>query len=1527
MTQNQEPALSSKKLKLLAALRAKKKQNAGADDRPVPRAPGTVVPLSSAQMGVWFACREAGTSALFHIPLRWCLPVQADGSLLGAAMADVVARHETLRCAVVEEAGTPRLDVQPAHGVHTVPLDWGSCGDDEAETRRAALLAEGFALGEAPLWRWAVRETPAGKTELFVVLHHIISDGWSVDILKRELAAAVTARRGGQAPALPALPVQFGDVALWEQQWLAGAAGRKAVAFWEEQLRGARATELPTDAPRPANRTYAGTRLRFCWPEALAVALRDLCRQEQTTLYVGVAALWTMVLAHYSGSREVVCGTTVANRERHECRDLVGLFANLLVLRETVAEELRFSEWLARLNRTVLAAWEHQRVPFGHLVQELRPERDPRRSPFFQINLVLNQSEIPGETAVGVVNHGDAVALFDISLHLYEDGTGLAGDLVFNRDLYSETEARRWLDLFARLGSQAVQMPGRPLADFRHAEAVEAATLVRYPQNRTLHAWFAEVAKQHADAVALRCFDGEGRGYRLTYAALQRDALRLAGVLQARGVRRGDRVALLLPRDDGYVRAILAVLQCGAIYVPLAAHTPPERIHYIVADAEVALVVTHEALWREHRLEGLPCLCLDALPDESPEPVPVAVDPQQPAYLIYTSGTTGKPKGVQVCHANVVRLLPALDPFFDFSAADVWTLFHAFSFDFSVWEMWAPLLRGATCVVVPYAVSRSPSAFWQLCRQEGVTVLNQTPSAFSSLIEADRRQPEKLPLKTVIFAGEALICGRLAPWFDKYGDDPGLFNLYGITETTVHATVQRITRAHLALEAAPIGHTMDDMVVRVLDARGRPVAPGAVGELYFGGDCVSHGYWRRGALTAARFVPDPWSETPGARLYRGGDLGRLNRHGELVYLGRADRQVKIRGFRIELGEIENQLCRQAEIAEAAAFVRRDAEGGAALCAALVCAGAMPEPAEIRRRLLGFLPDYMVPALFVATDTLPMTVNGKRDTQALLALLEQTTEVVRDVVSPRNPIEQKLFSLFTRFLSAKHFGVDDHFFALGGDSLRAVQLCFAAEQEGLIFDVRDVFQNPTIARLAAHVGRKQTVRREAIETASVQLSPEAYGPNAVDAYPLSAMQRRMLQAYRDQDGWGRYHTQQCFTFRDPRFEPAMLEAALTHLITRHPTLRTQFDLQAGVQWVRAPEPVCLPVTSLAHLAESAQQIWIQDFMDRDRRNPFAIDQPDAVMTRFQLWHHGRDVWTFFTAKPHAVEDGWGNVQFLNDLVRLYHQVKGGMTLPAATVDPSYKEFIALEREQAQNPAGQAFWLKHTRGFSPLQRAVLPTPAARVRQPWRSSRLPEHVVTAVAEAAQARAVPLRAAYLSAWLEEIARLARNPRVCVALVANGRSPRLSNPLESFGLFWNLIPFCHDFGAVDAAQPGALWQAVNGGLVNVEPHTAYPVADLFPEERTFASLNFVHFHHDQRGGTDEPGETGFQLLGIQQHDRFHLPLNLLIAVHPVRQSVDLVLHYDPTYVSHAEAEAVLARTEARIAASVGTAHDPTPVG
>ncbi|HKH45903.1 MAG TPA: amino acid adenylation domain-containing protein, partial [Thermoanaerobaculia bacterium] len=766
---------------------------------------------------------------------------------------------------------------------------------------------------------------------------------------------------------------------------------------------------------------------------------------------------------------------------------MIGFFVNTLVLRGDLAGDPGFGALLDRSRETTLGAYTHQDLPFEKLVEELRPDRG--HAPLFQVLVALHNApretlELPGLTAT-VAAADSGTAKFDLRLALHESAAGLTGDWLYSRDLFdAPTIARLDRSLEALLAAVAAN-PGLPLSRLPLLGAAERHQIVREwgaarPVSgplRCLHRLFAAQAARSPGAVAVT-LGAES----LTYRELNEQANRLAWRLIALGVRPGDLVGLCLERSLEMVVALLGVLEAGAAYLPLDPAYPKERLAFALEDSQVAVLVTRRDLAAALPETTVRRLELDAgraeIGRESTASPEVPVTPDFPAYVIYTSGSTGRPKGVVVTHANVSRLFTATGAWFDFGSGDVWTLFHSYSFDFSVWELWGALLHGGRLVVVPWWISRSPEAFHELLREERVTVLNQTPSAFRQLLWAGRSAPD-LALRTVIFGGEALELASLAPWFERYGDErPRLVNMYGITETTVHVTGRPLSRRDVEdLRGSVIGRPIPDLSLRVLDRDWTPQPIGVPGEIHVGGAGLALGYLGRPELTAARFVPDPFGG-PGARLYRSGDLARTLPDGDLEYLGRIDQQVKIRGFRIELGEIETALAAQPEVREAVVLVRETA-GERRLVAFLVMDTEI-DPGALRERLAAVLPEHMIPASFAVLPALPLTGNGKVDRKALLALEEEVPPARREIVPPRTELERELAALWRSMLGLRdEIGVDDDFFALGGSSITGALLVNQLQTKlGEIVHVVVIFDAPTVRQMAEYLieSHPEAVRR-------------------------------------------------------------------------------------------------------------------------------------------------------------------------------------------------------------------------------------------------------------------------------------------------------------------------------------------------------------------------------------------------------------------------------------------------------------------
>ncbi|HSF41241.1 MAG TPA: amino acid adenylation domain-containing protein, partial [Thermoanaerobaculia bacterium] len=889
------------------------------------------LPLSFAQQRLWFLDQLAPGNPFYNIPSNLRMSGPLDVRVLTASLDKVVRRHEGLRTTFVSSGGRPVQLIAPP-GALTLPfVDLAGLPPSLREAEVWRLMREEasrpFNLARGPLFRVALVGLAPEEHAVLATLHHIISDGWSSGVLRREVGVLYGAFAEGRPSPLPELPIQYPDYALWQRQWLQGEVLAAHLGYWKERLADPPGLDLPADRPRPALGSFRGAWSRTELP--LAGALSRLAHRRGATLYMALLALFKTLLYRYTGQSDLLVGTPIANRNRSEIEGLIGFFANTLALRTDLSGNPGFDELIHRVREVTLGAYTHQELPFEKLIEELHPERDTNHNPLFQVVLVLQNFpeasvRLPDLTFRAVeVGHG--TTKFDLTLFLGEDDVGgLAALLEYSTDLFDRSTMGRLLAHFRVLAESVVDDPERPIGDLsllpeaeRHQLLVDWAGKAEPGRSELLlHRRFEARVRRDPAAPAV-VFQGE----RLSYGELNGRANRLARRLRARGVGPEVPVALCLERTPAMVVAILAVLKAGGAYVPLDPAYPRERLGFLLEDSRAPVLLTEESLLDRLPPSGAQRLCLEEeLPaSESADDLDVAVAPQSLAYVIYTSGSTGRPKGVLVSHANVARLFDATAHWFGFDESDVWTLFHSYAFDFSVWEIWGALLHGGRLVVVPHWVSRSPEAFHELLRREGVTVLNQTPSAFRQLARAGEASGAETALRLVIFGGEALDVQGLAPWFARHPEDrPRLVNMYGITETTVHVTYRPVGAADLAAGgASPIGGAIPDLRVFVLDPRLQPVPVGVPGEIHVGGAGLARGYLGRSELTAERFVPHPFPEEPGERLYRSGDLARYRPDGGLEYLGRGDHQVKIRGFRIELGEIQAVLSGHPEVREAA----------------------------------------------------------------------------------------------------------------------------------------------------------------------------------------------------------------------------------------------------------------------------------------------------------------------------------------------------------------------------------------------------------------------------------------------------------------------------------------------------------------------------------------------------------------------------------------------------------------------------------
>ncbi|WP_416875596.1 non-ribosomal peptide synthase/polyketide synthase [Kitasatospora sp. SC0581] len=1228
------------------------------------------VPLSFAQRRLWFLHRMEGPSATYNIPLALRLGGTLDQRALDAALADLVERHESLRTVFPVVDGVPCQRVLEADEARP-GLRVTEAGGRELPDLLGEAARYGFELAEEPPLRAELFRLGAEEHVLLLVVHHIAGDGWSAGPLLRDLRTAYAARTGGAKPQWSPLPVQYADYALWQRELLGDGADPDSLlsgqlAYWRERLADLpEQVELPFDRPRPAVMSYRGAHLPVRIDAELHQGLRDLARDGGASLFMVLQAGLAALLGKLGAGSDVPIGTPIAGRTDEALDDLVGFFVNTLVLRTDLSGDPSFTELLGRVRSDALAAYAHQDVPFEHLVEALNPTRTLAHHPLFQTMLALQNApldtvDLPGlRVTTDLVHTGTAKC--DLTFILAEQPEGLSGVLEYSTDLFDEATAAGIVDRWLRLLRAVVADPGRRIGRVDVLSADELRTLLPARTEEedapegSLTALFERQVRTDPAAVALT--DGEAT---FSYGELNARANRLAHALIDRGVGPEQLVALALPRSAELVVAVLAVLKAGGAYVPVDPTYPAARISYLLQDTRPALLVTTSAVGELPGADHLDRLLLDSADlDGRPDADPgVAVDPGHAAYVIHTSGSTGNPKGVVVPHRNVVRLFRTTEELFGFTAADVWTLFHSYAFDFSVWELWGPLLHGGRLVVVDHETSRSPGRFLELLARERVTVLNQTPSAFYQLMQADAEHPRELALRTVVFGGEALEHARLASWYERHPEDaPRLVNMYGITETTVHVT-------HAALDpvgtgAGGIGAALPDLRTYVLDDGLRPVAPGVPGELYVAGPGLARGYLNRPGLTAGRFVADPFGPA-GSRMYRSGDVVRRAADGGLSYVGRADQQVKVRGFRIELGEIEAAMAAHPGVGQVAVLARQDRADDTRLVAYLVPApGAEPRPAELREHLAERLPEHMVPSAFVALDALPLTANGKLDHRALPAPDLAPASAGR---APRTPQEQVLCELFAEVLGLASAGVEDGFFDLGGHSLLATRLAARIRATlGVEMPLRTLFEAPTPAALAAALvaaGPAQTalVRRE---------RPEAV--------PLSFAQRRLWFLHQLEGAGANYHIALAWRLSG-ELDRRALEAALADVVGRHESLRTVFPAVDGVPHQRVLDVVAARPRLLVSRATEA---GLPTLMAAAKDRPFDL-AADAPL-RVELFELAPDEHVFQLVLHHIAGDGWSLGPLTQDLTAAYAARRRGEAPRWEGLPVQYADYTLWQHE--------------------------------------------------------------------------------------------------------------------------------------------------------------------------------------------------------------------------------------------------------
>lgn len=1105
-----------------------------------------VFPMSFTQQRFWFLEQLEPGTALYTIPAAVRIEGRLDSGVLTKALNEVVTRHESLRTTFAAVDGQPRQIVQPALKIEIPVVQWDSSGPLE-EALKA--LCTDFDLARGPLLRAQLVCVGPDEHYLLLAMHHIVSDGWSIQLLVREVGENYAALVHGRPTPHPPLELQYADYACWQREWMEGEVRTRQLQFWRDHLAGAPALlELPSDRPRPAVQSFRGARVHAAIPAVIRAALRPLGRRAGATEFMTFFAAFNVLLARLANATDVVVGTPFANRHRSEVEPLIGPFVNTLALRARLDHSPSFDGFLAQVRDTLLAAQQHQDLPFELLVDEIRPERNISHNPLFQVMFVWESTRamsLPvgdGITVTPVHTH-QTTAKFDLTLFIEDSPTGLNATWEYSTALFDSSTIARYIEYFQTLLASIAARSDRPVGQLDILPDAERelllvtwnATAMPLPAMLDFAALFEEQVLRTPDAIAAA--DSAGS---LTFAELNAQANQLAHFLRASGLGSGSVAGLYLRRSCYLMVAVVAVLKSGAAYVPLDVAYPAERLRYMQEDSGAAVILTQSSLLSTLP-PGPPPICLDdssAWRTTPTDNLAISIGPEELAYVLYTSGSTGRPKGAEITHRGLANYLLWALRVYRIADGNGAPVHSSISFDATITGWLAPLLAGATVTLVPEG--GEVEALGQLLQTEaGYSLVKITPAHLEAL---SHLLPSHAPVpgaRAFVIGGEALLGQHLDFW-QRNAPAARMINEYGPTETVVGCCVYDVPLGTRFPGPVPIGRPIDNTQLYVLDAHLQLVPLGSTGELFIGGAGVARGYRNRAELTAERFIPNPFG--PG-RLYRTSDLVRYLPDGNLVYLGRMDDQVKIRGFRVELGEIESALVRHPGVREAVLVVD-SAAAHKRLLAYYVPVAEPPTIGELRSFLAADLPDYMIPALFIAVPEMPLTGNGKIDRRALPSPGQDGAELSSRL--PVSFVEQTLATIWRDILRVESIGIDDNFFERGGDSIMSIQVVSRARAAGLVLTPKQIFQHQSIAALAA-----------AVPALAARTTDNPTGPAALLARdtPLTPIQHWFFEQRLPAP---QHYNQSVLLRIPPDTSQELLEQALRRVVAHHDALRTRFD---------------------------------------------------------------------------------------------------------------------------------------------------------------------------------------------------------------------------------------------------------------------------------------------------------------------------------------------------------------------------------
>ncbi|HEV7395286.1 MAG TPA: amino acid adenylation domain-containing protein, partial [Pyrinomonadaceae bacterium] len=1369
-------------------------------------------PLSFHQERLWFAAQYDSGSPLYNLAAAVRLTGPLQRAALEHSYNEIIARHDSLRTVFSMKNGLLVQSIDPVRYAELPLRDLSglTAGQQDAEVQRLfeADARVSFDLARGPLVRFSLLRLAEDKHTALLTMHHIISDGWSIGVFIRELAACYEAFVEERGPSLPPLPIQYPDFAIWQREWLQGEVLETELAYWKQQLSGTvPMLQLPTDRPRPPAQSSNGAKHPFVLSTSLSFVLKSFCQQEQVTMFMLLVAALQALLHRYSGQEDIVVGTPVAGRYPVETETLIGYFVNTLALRTTVTGQMSVRQLLGAVREMSMEAFAHQNLPFEKLVDAIDPARDLSHTPLLQVWFVLHNTPAPKLNLRGLefefIEVDTGTAKFDLSLSIVETAAGLRGAWIYNTDLFDPETVGRISRQFQLLLEGMVKDPDRsiallPLLTGPERERLIAgcsSTSVAQPTDLCLHHFFEAQVERTPEAVAI-----ELGSDRLTYRQLNQRANQLAHYLQSLNVGPEKLVGLCMERSLDVILGLLATLKAGGVYVPLDPQNPEERLAFMMQDARAPVLLTQSWLISElpAYAAASDIVCIDSdwdsIARESDANVASTAQPENLAYVIYTSGSTGKPKGVGISHRAAVDHCITMQQEFGLTAADRVLQFASFGFDVSLEQILPTLFSGATLVLrgaelwtavdfrqqirkLKLSVVNPPTAYWHQLAQE----IAGCEESFSST-----------PLRLMIVGGDLLLQEPVKLWQSCSTQAATLVNAYGPTETTITASLFVIPPGFCDGPNGgriPIGRALPNRSMFVLDCCLEIVPVGVPGELCIGGPLLARGYLNRPDLTAESFCPNPFNQTPGARLYRTGDLVRYLADGNIEFLGRVDDQVKIRGYRIELGEVEAALVENPYVREAVVVPQLDMTGEKRLVAYLVGdQDQLRRLGELRAFLKKKLPEYMIPVAFVTLDKLPLSSNGKVDRARLPVPSESRPEVEASFAAPGTMVEEVLVQMWADILGVERVGVNDDFFDLGGHSLLATQVVTRVRETFQVeLPLRRLFESPTIGGLAESI---ESELRAGHSQKDLPIQKRTLNEHL----PLSYAQQRLWYLNQLNPDSGSYNLLTMVELSG-LLDVEILKRSLNEVIRRHEVLRTTFIVVNGEPEQRISPParaasLSLSVRNLTTLAEEKQQPLMARFAREESAKPFDLENGPLLRAILVALDERRHV--LLLTLHHMVCDAWSLGILLKEVAALYQGFASGQPSPLDDLTIQYADYALWEKDWLQGERMQKqldYWQQQLAGAP----AVLSLPTDRSRPPTQTHRgqkitftIPNNLLEEVKNLSRAAGTTLFMTLLGAWQVLVARYTGQFEVSVGSPIAGRNN--SEAEQLIGFFVNTL-------------------------------------------------------------------------------------------------------------------------------------------